>query len=136
MSNAYAKRSAARDLGRSSLASDLVRCGNLAARRAHCESHVASGLDSALASRRVDHRQKQASGAACLSGSLASGEATSIGACDDRILAPFYDAIFRPENPLSLPEVRGCCCGGGRILRYPSFVLWTQTPIRLVVGGA
>jgi hypothetical protein len=71
-----------------------------------------------------------------LSGSMASGETTSIGASGDRILALFHDAIFRPENPLSLPAVRERFCGGGKSLRYHSFVLWTRTPTRLVVGGA
>jgi hypothetical protein len=64
-----------------------------------------------------DHyRQKQASGVACISGPLASGEETFVCAGDVPVLSLFHGSSSHSKDGISLPAHGTRLCGGGRCL--------------------
>ena len=78
MPASHAERRIARDRGCGTLAPDIFRGCNGDARSIVCQGHILASLDATLASAGNGHRQDQAFGAAGVSGSLATGQETSV----------------------------------------------------------
>src|SRR5262249_58423102 len=76
---------------------------------------VVAGVGPAPASARHGHCEEQASGLACLSGSLAAGQETCLGASGFSRHAPTCGARSHPQDGASLPaDQTGLCTGPGQ----------------------
>src|SRR5262249_49488472 len=92
------------------VASGILWCVDAAPRGAPCEGRLLAGLDATLAPIRDADCQEQAFGLACLSGRLAAGEETFVGAGDFFALWPCHGSVPPAEDEVSLPTGRTRPC--------------------------